>query len=126
MELQKNPRFKNSHSQFLDLTTKKHSFSSVLSTSFKLLIIYSDISLNYKLFSLNDKRVDVWRSTASSPVQLHAPPAMLNSLSAIKNGRTTVLWRTVNTISGISPRALALFPQEVRRLPQQPGSLGRQ
>lgn len=87
-------RFNNSHSQSLDLTTKKYSFSSVLSTSFKSLIIYSDILLNYKLASLNDKYVDVWRSTASSPrlpVQLHAPPAMLNSSPAIKNGCATVL-----------------------------------
>lgn len=90
----KKPRFNNSHSQSLDLTTKKYFFSSALSTSFKSLIISSDILLNYKLVSLNDKHVDVWRSTASSPhlpVQLHAPPAMLNNSSAIPSGHATVL-----------------------------------
>lgn len=98
-------RLNNTHSQPPGLTTKKNSFSSTLNTSLKSITdIYSDILLNYKLVSLNCKHVDVWRST-HLPVQLRAPPAMLNSSSSIKRDMLQLLWRTVNTISGISLKA---------------------
>lgn len=95
MELQKTPRFNNSHSQSLHLTTEKYPFSSVLRTSLKSItdrLFWHIVELHISQPKWQPcKCAEIHSILHPLPVQPRAAPAMLDSSSSIKNGCATAL-----------------------------------